>query len=70
MFFSEAATGITTWTRRRRRRSRAKNDQPITSQIADKTTSARSAKLNPPSTVLNEELTDEQLTEDGVWSKS
>ena len=69
MFFSEAAH-IGHRTRRRRRRSRAKNDQPITSQIADKTTSARSAKLNPPSTVLNEELTDEQLTEDGVWSKS
>ena len=68
MFFSEAAIGLTI--RRRRRRSRAKNDQPITSQSADKTTSARGAKLISPSTVLNEELIDEQLTEDGVSSKS
>ena len=69
MFFSEAAF-LGHWIRRRRRRSRAKNDQPITSHIADKTTSARSAKLNPPSSVLNKELTDEQLTEDGVSSNS
>ena len=59
MFYSEAL-GPGNLGSHRRRRSRAKNDQPITSQSADKTTSARSAELTSPSTVFNEELTDEQ----------
>ena len=69
MFFSEAFRPWATHSRRRRR-NREKNDQPITSQCADKTTSARSAELISPSAVFKEELTDEQLTEDGVSSKN
>ena len=45
---------------KRRRMSRKKNDQPVASQSADKTSSARSAELISPSAVFDEELTDEQ----------
>ena len=69
MFFSEAFGPWATHGRRRRR-SREKNDQPIPSESTDKTTFARSAELVSPSAVFNEELTDEQLTEDGVSSTS
>ena len=56
--------------RRRRRRSRSKNDEPVASQSVDKTNSGRSAELISSSAVFNEELADEQLRKDDLSSKT
>ena len=56
--------------RHRLRRRRSKNDKPVASQSADKTTSGRSAELISSSAVFDKELADEQLRKDDVLSKN